>query len=557
MIFTMPRSIVSFWNAAKTVLSNPRRYSILMVPSRHAGVTVNAETAMTVSGYWRAINYISGQIAGLPRYIIQEIDGKTKKLSTHPAAGVMHRPSAEVGPFTWAETMFAWALSWGNGYSEIERNAAGSPIAMHLISPDRVEVDRGFVVNGYFEPDAGGQIFYRINNQSKEPTILPARDVFHLHGLGFDGLVGYSVVSMAARSLGISIAAERFEEDFFANGLVASGYLQHPNSLKGPAYDRLKEVMESKALFGQKWKPLVLEEGMEWKGMTMPVKDAEMLETRKLQISDLARWFGLPPHKLADLDHATFSNIESQSREVVNDCFMPWIHRLEEEADYKLIRDREKGVRAKVNVRGLLRGDDASRAAYYQIMTGIGAYSVNDVLRLEDMDPIGPEGDERLVQLNLTTLKRLVTEGSPQSNTRQRDEDITAASRQGFVALMQDAFGRILRRELNRFEQNRHKFTNSDTFFAWFDEFQVQQREYIADTLRPIMASMTAMLALPPGSLFGKIKAIADIHVETTQDQLAEIYTSGGEYDVNFRARKEALETVDLLISSIIQGKIQ
>lgn len=557
MIFTLPKSMLNAWYAVKSILSDPKRFSLLMVPSRHAGVLVDDNTALTVSGYWRAVNYISGQIAGLPWDVIQETSDRTRKIKSHPSAIVLRRPSMEVGKFTWVETMVAWALTWGNAISEIERNEAGSPIAMHLISPDRDEIVRGNISGGYFEESATGAIFHKINNASREPTILPARDVFHLHGLGFDGLSGYSVVTMAARTLGISMAAEQYGEDFFANGLVSTGYLQHPNALKGQAYERLKEVIESKAVFKNKWKPLVLEEGMEWKSISIPPEDAQMLETRKLQISDIARWFGLPPHKLADLERATFSNIESQSREVVNDCFMPWIHRLEEEADFKLFSGRERGLRTKLNVRGLLRGDDASRATYYQIMTGIGAYCVNDVLRLEDMDPIGPEGDERLVQLSLTTLKRLVTEGSPQSGGEASSGDLAAQSRQSLIVLMQDAFGRILRRESNRFEQNRHKFTDERAFTAWFDEFEPQHREYIADTLRPILASMSATLSLPPGSLFGMIKPICDQHMGASEYQLAEIFANGCEFDIDVRARKEALEAVDLVISSIVMGKIQ
>jgi HK97 family phage portal protein len=555
MIFTLPSAIVRAWNVARVMLANPSRSGALLIPMRHAGQVVDSDTAMTVSGYWRAVNYISGQIAGLPWNVIQESNDRTTVLRNHPVARVLRRASDEVGKFTFLETMIAWALTWGNAYAEIERDQGDRPHAMHLVSPDRAEVKRGSIVNGVFQENAAGKIHYKFSNRGGEATILPSRDVFHLHGLGFDGLVGYSVINIAARSLGITIAVEAYQEDFFANGLVSTGYLAHPGTLKEKAHKNLKKDIEEKSRPGQKFRPLILEEGMEWKDMGLPSDDAQLLETRKLQISDLARWFGLPPHKLADLERATFSNIESQSTEVVNDCFMPWIHRIEEEANFKLLNQRELGVSTKLNVRGLLRGDAASRAAYYQIMTQIGAYSVNQVLRLEDMDPIGPEGDERLVQLNQTTLKRLV-EGPPAPKAIEDPDDpaepyIPTAS---YQILFQDAFRRIMRREAGRFEQNRHKFTTPEAFAGWLDEFKGQHGEYVSETLRPVVMSLAAQF--PAGAMAGtrlqvQLRKIAAMHLEMCTTWLHGLFNEAGDYDIERKSRESAMDALDRLVTAV------
>lgn len=539
-------------NAARTALANPAHTRYVPFPVRQSGITVDADTALTVSAYYRALVYISGQIAGLPWDVIREGGGRTKKLTNHPVWKILHRrANDEVGPFTWRETMVAWALSWGDGISEIERDYMGRPLALHLISPDRVEIVRGFLLNnGEFQLSGSGGIYYKISNSNGEPTYLPASDVFHLHGLGFDGLRGYSVIKLMTRSLGLTIAAEQNGSDFFQNGLVSTGALKHPKKLSEPAYDRLKKWIQDKSKFGNRWTPPILEEGMDWLNMTIPPEDAQMLETRLFQVSEVARWLGLPPHKLADLSRATFSNIESQSIEIVNDCFMPWIHRLEEEANWKLFTGREQGVKTKINVRGLLRGDDASRSAYYKTMWEIGAYSNNDILRLEDMDEIGPEGDQHLVQLNITTLKR-IKEGTPQQGNGSAAKPDEGPNK--FEEITEDAIARCLRRESNRFAQNRHKINDIKELSTWFVAFSEQHKEYMFDALRPIVNLIMQTRGV---SGTAEIDTFVCTHLEDSLQRFVRIVSGAEtEFDIESRSKREAKDLIGLVCASITRAK--
>jgi phage portal protein BeeE len=139
--------------------------------------------------------------------------------------------------------------------------------------------------------------------------------------------------------------------------------------------------------------------------------DAQFLESRRFSVNEVARWYRVPPHKIADLERSTNNNIEHQSIEFVTDTLMPWIKRLEDEANAKLVGKRAQGtVYTKIAVNALMRGDSKSRAEFYRTMTQIGAMSINEVRALEDMNGIGPAGDEQLVQLNQTTLERLVAD---------------------------------------------------------------------------------------------------------------------------------------------------
>ena len=111
---------------------------------------------------------------------------------------------------------------------------------------------------------------------------------------------------------------------------------------------------------------------------------------------------------------ATFSNIEHQAIEVVVDSVSPWVKRFEDEADYKLFGQNRSAYYTKMNMRALMRGDMAARAAFYKQMFDMGAYSPNRILSLEDENTIGPDGDKHLVQLNLTTLEKAGEQPEPQ-----------------------------------------------------------------------------------------------------------------------------------------------
>ncbi len=527
-----------FFNSIKTRFNDPGRTRTILVPVKRAGVYVDHDTAMQFSAVFRAVSYISATVAGLPWDVIRETETRTIRLVNHPVWGLLrNRPNFEMGAYSWREIMTAWALSWGNGYSEIEFDGAGRPVALWPITPDRVEVRRDYETE---------EIVYRISNRYGGSVELPPWRVFHLHGLGFDGLMGYSVISLAARAIGLGISAERCGEDLLANGAMSTGALKHPGKLSPEAKKRMREdfqtIMKGP---GNRWNMPIFEEGMDWVDMMINPEDAQMLETRKFQVTDIARWFGLPPHKLQDLEKATFSNIEHQAIEVVNDALMPWVHRLEQEANFKLFTGRERGIRTKINIRGLLRGDDKSRAEYYKIMRELGIYSTNDILKLEDMDPIeGPAGDARIVQLNQTTLERLV------SGEAQQQREATLAlpapkepnkKEPAALALLESAFDRILKRERAQYAQVSHKIDGNDTAFDdWADKFFAKHVDWMRGILEPLTHNVNALLG-GEKAFESELSAFIDVHEGRSRSDLR----SGNTDDS--RANRSATELFNLI----------
>ena len=262
--------------------------------------------------------------------------------------------------------------------------------------------------------DENGKLYYEYQLSSDDAhtmkgstVVLQPKDVLHIPGLGFDGLVGYSPIAMAKNAIGLAIAAEEYGSKFYANGAAPSGVLEHPGVLKDPG-----KVRESwNATFGgsaNSNKVAVLEEGMKYTPISISPNEAQFLETRKFQINEIARIFRVPPHMVGDLEKSSFSNIEQQSLEFVKYTLDPWVSRWEQNMMRSLLTAEEKSTYfIKFNVDGLLRGDYQSRMNGYAIGRQNGWMSANDIRELENLDRIPAElgGDLYLINGNMTKLE--------------------------------------------------------------------------------------------------------------------------------------------------------
>ncbi len=365
-----------------------------------SGVPVNEWTALNYSACWAAKRVISESLASLPLTVGRRLDPQGREIdNTHPVARLFNtEPNPEMSSFVFRETLQAHVCDWGGAYAEIERTKLGRPVALWPITPDVVKPFRAKT----------GEIAYEVR-QEGPAKVIPARDMLHVPGLGFDGLTGYSVITLAREGIGLGLAAERYGAAFFGNGATPGGVLEHPGELSEPAQDRLRRSWEDKHRGPNRAGRLaILEEGMKFARTSIPPEDAQFLQTRQFQIEEVARWYNIPPLMLRDLRHATYSNIEHQSIDFVSFTVRPWAVRWEQEIARKLLTPEEKaqGYDARHDFRALLRGDIESRYKAYAIGRQWGWLNVDDIRDMEDLNPLpGNAGSSYLVPINMVSAE--------------------------------------------------------------------------------------------------------------------------------------------------------
>lgn len=371
-----------------------------------AGVRITADTAVTISAVWACIRFLSQSIAALPWHVIDERTKRPVSMSV-PAESVISRPSPEYSSFQFRETLTHWALRYGNGYAEIERDVIGRPLRLHPLHPDRVAVMR--------DPETR-EMFYSVDNGGgAPPAVIDQMDMFHIRGMG-EGPVGLNVIAYAAGSLGWAKAVQEFGAGFFGEGATPTGIITMKRSLTPDGLAAIRQ--EFKKIYGgikNSGKVAVLDNDMEYKSITIEPDKGQFVETNQFLIDEVCRWFGVPPHKIYKLLNATFSNIEHQSIEVVIDSLVPWVRRFEDEAAYKLLGQNRAGYINKMNLNALLRGDTKTRLEYYRGLREIGVFNADEIRELEDMPLIGEAGggEKRVMQSQYTTLEKIGEEPEP------------------------------------------------------------------------------------------------------------------------------------------------
>ena len=393
-------------------------YSFYMGGSS-AGKNVNERSAMQMTAVYSCVRILAEAVAGLPLHLYRykEDGGKERAIDNNLYHLLHDEPNKEMSSFIFRETLMTHLLLWGNAYAQIIRNGKGEVVALYPLMPNKMQVDR----------DENGELCYIYTRSSEEAktmegatVYLTPRDVLHIPGLGFDGLVGYSPIAMAKNAIGLAIATEEYGAKFFANGAAPSGVLEHPGTIKDPS--RLRENWNS--TFGgsaNSGKVAVLEEGMKYTPISISPEQAQFLETRKFQIDEIARIFRVPPHMVGDLEKSSFSNIEQQSLEFVKYTLDPWVIRWEQSLSRSLLNEDEKRKYFfKFNLEGLLRGDYESRMSGYATARQNGWMSANDIRELENLDKIPAEdgGDLYLINGNMLPLNK----AGAYANTEKEDK---------------------------------------------------------------------------------------------------------------------------------------
>lgn len=347
-------------------------------PDVASGATVTPMTSMRVAAVNRCVTLISGAVATLPLHLIERQGEYRNEVDpSDPLSQLLRRkPNRWQSPSQFRRMLQAHVLLRGNAYA-MKVKSRGRVTELVPLLPNRVQPKQL----------ADGSIAYRYQKKDGGSIVLPQSEVFHLRGLSLDGVVGLSVLEAAAESVGLAIQTEKHGATLFKNGATPGAVLEHPGTIGEDGQKALLASLEAFRGAENANKTLILEEGMAWKPMTMTSADAQFIENRKFTRSEIAMFFGVPPHMLGDTEKSTSwgTGIEQQSIGFVTYTLQDWLTEWEEAINRDLIT--EPNVTAKFNVNGLVRGDIKTRWDAYVKALQWGVFSPDEVRSLEDMNP--------------------------------------------------------------------------------------------------------------------------------------------------------------------------
>jgi HK97 family phage portal protein len=278
-----------------------------------AGVPVTESTSLGLSAVWRSVNLIAGTLATLPLRTLKDTEAGRERV-----AGLFDNPGAPVGlrPFQWKRTSIAHLTLHGNIFWAHLFNGGGGLAGLLPIHPLAVTVD--------WERDpedgslTGRKVFDASFPDGTRRRYTPDT-MTHITGLCLDGLRGLSPISVARLSLGKGIAADRAAARAYSDGFSAAGMVTPDSDSGWDPGDAAKIQADLNGAVGG-WenagKLAVINRRLKVDQWSMTLEDAQFLGSRAFEIEEVARWFGVPPHLLAQTEKQTSwgMGVESQNR---------------------------------------------------------------------------------------------------------------------------------------------------------------------------------------------------------------------------------------------------
>lgn len=360
-----------------------------------SGRRVSSAQAMRLTTVFGCVRVLSESVGMLPCRLMQQGEKTRTPATDHPLYRLL-----DVAPNDFMTAQEFWELVTaclclrGNFYAYKVKGLGNKVVELLPLDPGSVRPE----LDNRWNP------VYRVTFPNGSTDILGQDQIWHIRGMTLDGLVGLNPVAYAREAIALGLDTEEHGSQLFRNGAVTTGVLQTQGTLSDKAYERLrKDFAERHSGLANNHRPMILEAGLEWKPISLNAEDSQFLETRKYQRDEICAIFRVPPHLVANMERATFSNIEHQGLNFVNYSLVPYLTRIEHRVQVGLLPKSEQGkFYAKFNTGALLRGDMKSRFEAYAMGINWGMYSPNDCLEMEDRNP-REGGDVYLTPMNMTT----------------------------------------------------------------------------------------------------------------------------------------------------------
>lgn len=405
--------------------AHPRDPALAQMFGDPSQLAVTPESSMRVTAVYACVSLIAETLAALPLHVYRRTtgsNGKTKRerMTDHPLYQLLHdMPVPGMTSFEWREMSISHTALRGDSFARIVTGKDGRIQQLPPILPDHIQPFR----------DRTGNLRYRWWPDGQGATrILFDDEVLRVPHKMLDGVNSLSPIGTHRMTIGNALSASKFLSSFYANSAQPKGALTAPEALNPEAVEALRDSWEKRHKGPHNaGRIAVFDGGMKWEAIGMTMDEAQYLEMQKFSVSDIARIFLVPPHKIGEMGAATFSNIEHQAIEFVVDTILRWVRRIEMRYNAYLLSasDRASGVYVAFDMKGLLRGDATARANFYRSLFYIGAISPNEIREAEDMNPYDG-GQEFYVQSATTPIAALdaatgLAPGAPSMDQTMKD----------------------------------------------------------------------------------------------------------------------------------------
>jgi HK97 family phage portal protein len=384
---------MAFWNNWIKPKSEKRQFGFVddwySVDTNSIQATPNS--CLGIPAVFSAVNIVSSNVAKLDLNVwkVNSSGNKTLDQKHNIQKLLKLRPNVYMSSFDFKRTMVANYLLWGNAYVWLSNfDTKGNVTELMLLNPNATTVEHEVT---------GGSIYYRSTHpMTNKPLVLQPYQVIHLKHFSTDGLVGKSPIRLVADSLGQKLGMIKHSKKLYENGTTTNFALKTQEFLSPEAKSNLRGAWQ-RANSGVEnlGKVAVLDGGIDLQNISMPMKDAQFIETMQFSIREIASIFNVPPHMLADNSGLKYSNISHQAMSFLQECLQPILTMIQQEFLYKLMLPNEQTRYELIfDTSEMIKATDIERGQFYEMMVRNNIMTIDECRLLEGYNPL-PE-DEKI-----------------------------------------------------------------------------------------------------------------------------------------------------------------
>lgn len=345
--------------------------------------------ALELSAVYACVSKIADTIASLEASVVKvSPDGRRDKLHSHPVHRLISRePNSYLGAYEFWQLIVSDALLHGTGYAYISRQ----PGNLELFYIPAIRVSHTI------HPETGEKWY----TYDGAPNAVRQEDMLEI--CAFRGI---NPTHMQIQNFTTAKAVQDFGSKFFENGGMMGGILSTKEHMSAEQMKQAQEMWEREYMGSHNaHKIAILGGGFQYQPLSVSLDQLQFLQVKKYTTEEIARIYSVPPAMIGLEGNTAYSNYEQQVLQFQQGTILPWVRRIENEVERKLLNE-DSMLQCQFNVDTLLRADSQSRATFYHTLLQDGVMSINEVRSKEGLGPVDG-GDSHHIQLNMIPLEKM------------------------------------------------------------------------------------------------------------------------------------------------------